>query len=115
MALSPTLIKQAKKLINKYGNTLVLKKITQGVYDPNTGESVDVVDSINTKGIDEEGFGENEGDMVVTFYTDNVIDAFDKVDYRGKERDIIAINQISIEDTTVVYQAIVTGDAREKV
>jgi hypothetical protein len=114
--LARTLKKTAKKLINQFGNDLTLKQITEGAYNPATGQPALTIVTVVTKGIDEDIIsGEHEGDMTLTFVSDTVLDAFDKAVYRGKERDILAISQVAIQNSTIIYQAIVTGDAKVQV
>jgi len=117
MALSNTLKKVSAKLIKKFGNDLTLTKIIKGVYDPLQGTTVDSIITINTKGTDQDYISEHSqaGDMKITFVSDEKLDAFDKCTYRGTEREIKSIQEVGMENLTVIYQIIVTGDARQQV
>lgn len=117
MALPVTLKGVSQKLINKFGNDLTLKQVTQGAYDPATGTTSDTVATIATKAVHEEQRGEHggTGDLVLTFYSATAIDAFDKATYLGREREIISIQKIAAQNTTTLYQAVVTGDAKRQV
>lgn len=117
MALSKSLKKLSAKLIAKFGNDLTLSKITQGDYIPSLGKSEESIIKIITKGVDKDYLGEHSstGDMKITFVSDVAVDAFDKCVYRGKEREIINIQEVGMENLTIIYEIIVTGDAREQV
>lgn len=117
MALSKTLKKVSAKLINKFGNDLVLTKITEGAYDPSLGASATAPVIVTTKGIDEDYISEHShsGDMKITFVSDTEIDAHDKCTYRGADRVIKSIQQVGMENLTIIYQIIVSGDAKEQV
>lgn len=114
MGLSATLKNTAESLINTFGNTLVLSSIVEGAYDPLTGAPAQTITTITTKGIDEDYISEHSqaGDMRITFVSSTVIDAYDRATYKGKDREIKSIKQLNMTDETIIYEIIVTGDAR---
>jgi hypothetical protein len=114
MALSASLKLTSTKLIKKFGNPLTFEKVTQGDYNPATGQYEETIVTVNTYGVHEDMAGEHDGDMLVTFATDAAVDTFDRMTYFGADREILNLRKIGIEGNVIVYQAVVTGDARVK-
>lgn len=117
MGLAPSLKKVSAKFIKQFGNDLILTKVTEGAYNPATGEAAKTTTTITTKAIDEDYISEHSaaGDMMVTFVSDVEVDAFDTATYRGRTREIKPIKQVAIQNSTIIYQAVLSGDARRMV
>jgi hypothetical protein len=114
MALDAALKKIARLLTRRFGNPLTFERVTQGAYNPATGTYAETVVTENTYGVHEDMAGEHDGDMLVTFVTDEAVDAFDTMTYFGASREIKNLRKIGMFGRVVVYQAVVTGDARVK-
>jgi hypothetical protein len=114
MALSTALRKISKALRSKFGNPLTFERIVQGDYNPATGQYEETTVTVNTYGVHVDMAGEHDGDMLVTFYAEEEVDSFDRMTYFGADREILNLRKVGMEGSVVIYQAVVTGDARVK-
>lgn len=118
MSIATAARKPIAKVIKMIGNDLTLRHIEHGVYDEITGMYGEVEHTYLTKALDRDYISEHSaaGDMMITFvieadYDAHEIDAFDMATYLGTTRSMIKVKQVSLQNTTIIYQAVLTGDA----
>lgn len=117
MALASTLKNVSSKLIKKFGDTVIIKKIQKGTYNPDTGKTEDIIIPYATKGIAEDYVSEYTaaGDLKITLVFSHGISLSDLVTYQGRDRAILSVRKISIQDSIIIYEVVVSGDAVQKV
>ena len=101
----------AQRLITKYGNTMTLKSVTKGTYDPATGTTgADTIIETPIKGTFEQ-FSSDEikgdilqGDIKVLVALDFVPDTKSKLVFNSVSYSIIDISPTIAQDTTIMYQ-----------
>lgn len=101
----------AKKLIDKYGDTITIIDRTQTAYNPNTGEYDSVEVDTPTKGVvsnfDTSEIVEgviNIDDIQVLLYAPYITPEFDFY-YNGERYNVINILQrISVQDGAIIYK-----------
>lgn len=101
----------AKKMIDKYGDTVTLIDISQSVYDPDTGAYESIEQNIPTKGV-VSNFDTSQiipgtiniDDIQVLLYAP-FITKEDQFFYNGDRYKVIDVLQrISVQDKAVIYK-----------
>ncbi len=107
--ISSTLKSTAKRMIGKYGDSVVLVEVVKGEYDPQVGDTTDTVTnyamkgSVSNYGIEEMASAAiNQGDVALLVSTDLVVNNDWRVEYDGKVWQVIAISPTSAQDTVIV-------------
>ena len=104
----------SKKLIDKYGNDIILKVTTLGTgFDPVTFLPIgDVLTTYNTKGVEEDYISERttSGDLKITFYLDTDIQNLDSIIASGTDRTVLSLRKISSQNVVIIYEAVLSGD-----
>jgi hypothetical protein len=111
------LIATAQKLLNAYGDTGILRKVTRGSYDPDTGETLDVYDDYEVKVLREEVtlLPNQEPNAAlayqskITIQTDLDIKEDDILILSTGEQNIVQVTPIGIEDGIVIFELLVQG------
>lgn len=116
MALANTLKGVSAKILKKFGNDAILRKITIGAYDPTTGKTSDIIEDSPIKLVEEDSQKEytSAGDSIVTLVSSVEINESDKIVYKDKERDIINVIDVSMQNVNIIYQLAISGDATKR-
>ncbi len=109
---SSNMQKVTDKLTKKFGDTVTLLEVVQGVYDTQTGLTADIITPHVVKGV-VEAYTSNElvaglvgvDDLKVMVYASTfTITKEWKVNYRGMSWEIINLTDLSTQDTKIFYE-----------
>ena len=111
MSFSSNASANAKRLISKYGDEVILIQRTTLVYDPSSGEEAGTDIMYPTKAqITQYSITEqrseyvNVGDLLAIVYEPLLITKDWKVNYQQKNWDIISIQAVRSQDNTVIQK-----------
>ena len=112
MALADNLKKVSKQLIDKFGNTITLKVTTNGTgFDTSTMKPTGATTTTTaTKGFLEDTYA----GMKCTFYLDADAQEYDTITIKGTDLSILSMIAVEAQDTTIIYEAMVSDDSRVK-
>lgn len=105
-------LKTAERLLKK-GDSVTIVKITQGEYNPSTGQPATTEEYSYTKGFVEPanqalvGSGIANYNDITILLKSPLIDSTYEIGYQGKRYNIIAIlDVVSTEDTIIIYKVL---------
>ena len=112
MSFSTTVKKATKRLIDKFGSSITLTEVVKGIYDPITGETVDVKTPHIINGLIEEYKSSEiipnvidiEDLRVMLYASDFALNKSWTVTHDSKEWKIINLSKLNTQNTLVYYE-----------
>ncbi len=110
MSFAKNMKDTAKRLIAKYGNSITLVEVIDGIYNPATGEHTTTETLYPVKGVmgryttaEYSSDHVQIGDVKLTVETDLIITRDWKVDYDKERFTVLDTTIISSQDTKIIY------------